>query len=659
MAKKPPPPRLVRGSRSAAAVVVEQLSANRAHAMEAANRIGGKKLARLMARAKLVLDKRIATINPGATFTLAAQRQTLEQVRAIQRMLKVGIEQAVKEQGHTAAVAGAEATMRYLIDAERAYTGISTLGPRLQEAVQLDVAVAGADSTVLRRVATDPSHRGKQAQLGVMDRYGIAVVSKFEETMQTALLTNQPWAETRQALIGDSEWLQQAPLSWAERILRTECLLGDTLVSGAVVRAVHRRWYKGNVVWFTTDGGRKFTTTPNHPMLTRRGWVHAGELHEGDYLVCYRGKQDTGAPGDKHVEHPPTTIAEIYDAVQAIGISERRRTAQPDFHGDGMDGYVDVSCPGRQLRVGMFAALKKPLVEQILSPAGVSRSAFCSSCGRLLSIDEQPCECRGSDLAPNFGQPAGYELVANTKPSRDVLGALSSGVGGGYGNRVDGVVALWVLEHSVPILGSSRSWSHDARSLDHPLDPLFGEVEAYGGLLCAEPGEVEFDRVCSVGVRVFEGHVYNLTTPHGYFAVNGAYTGNTMSALNRSAHDTMQQAEEELGPMVRILCAIFDDRTSWDSYQVHGMVRRMDEPFEDGMGRLYMAPPNRPNDRECVVPHMLDWPLPPELTPRSDDEVQAAWVRQTRSKKYPGGRPGGPPPRPLMSTVPGFGGPEE
>lgn len=350
---KPPKSPFIHEPQGPVSRVVGQLESNRAKVLDATSRLGGRKIARVLKQSQLILEQRIRTINPGAEFTLAAQRQTLEQLKLMQRTLKVGVEQAVREQAHTAAEHSADAMLKYMVDAERAYTGISTLGPRLEDAIHLDIAVAGADSTVLRRVATDSGYRGSGAQMGVMDRYGVAVVSRFETTMQQALLTNQPWNETRQSLVEDSEWLQQAPLSWAERILRTE----------------------------------------------------------------------------------------------------------------------------------------------------------------------------------------------------------------------------------------------------------------------------------------------------------------TLSCYNRSGHECMKEAEDELGPTLRILCAIFDDRTSWDSYQVHGMVRKMEEPFEDGMGRLYMVPPNRPNDRECVVPHLRDWELPPELMPRSDDEVQAAWVRETRSKKHPGGRPGGPPPRPLMSTVPGFGMP--
>lgn len=116
-----------------------------------------------------------------------------------------------------------------------------------------------------------------------------------------------------------------------------------------------------------------------------------------------------------------------------------------------------------------------------------------------------------------------------------------------------------------------------------------------------------------------------------------------MGAYNRAGWETMTAADEDLGDMCKILSATFDDRTGWDSYQVHGQIRRVDEPFAWD-GGLYMYPPNRPNDREVVTPHRIAWPLPPQLAWVDDGLVVAAWVRD--------GRKGGPPPRPLMTTVP-------
>lgn len=117
----------------------------------------------------------------------------------------------------------------------------------------------------------------------------------------------------------------------------------------------------------------------------------------------------------------------------------------------------------------------------------------------------------------------------------------------------------------------------------------------------------------------------------------------TMGAYNRAGWETIRAADDELGDMVKILSAVFDDRTGWDSYQVHGQIRRPDEAFA-WKGGMYQAPPNRPNDREVVVPHRVSWPIPEELAWRSDGEVAAAWRRERRR--------GGPPSRPLMTTVP-------
>jgi len=117
----------------------------------------------------------------------------------------------------------------------------------------------------------------------------------------------------------------------------------------------------------------------------------------------------------------------------------------------------------------------------------------------------------------------------------------------------------------------------------------------------------------------------------------------TMAAHNRAAYESTKAAQEQLGDMVRILSATFDSRTGADSYAVHGQIRRVDEPF-DWWGGSYMQPPNRPNDREIVVPFRLSWKIPDYLRPKSDGDVSSAWSRD--------GRKGSPPPRPRMTTVP-------
>jgi len=116
----------------------------------------------------------------------------------------------------------------------------------------------------------------------------------------------------------------------------------------------------------------------------------------------------------------------------------------------------------------------------------------------------------------------------------------------------------------------------------------------------------------------------------------------TMGAYNRAGWEATRAANDALGDMVKILSATFDDRTGWDSYQVHGQIRKPMQAFE-WAGGYYQHPPNRPNDREVVVPHRISWPIPASLKWRDDGEVQARWTAQ--------GNKGSPPSRPTMTTV--------
>lgn len=115
------------------------------------------------------------------------------------------------------------------------------------------------------------------------------------------------------------------------------------------------------------------------------------------------------------------------------------------------------------------------------------------------------------------------------------------------------------------------------------------------------------------------------------------------AAYNRAGWESVRRADTQLGDMVKILAATFDDRTSWDSYQVHGQIRRPQEAFEGAFGS-YQHPPNRPNDRETVVPHRISWALPDSLEPKTDDEVEERYHEE--NPKGPG-----PGPRPNMSTI--------
>lgn len=319
----------------------------------------------------------------------------------------------------------------------------------------------------------------------------------------------------------------------AETIARTECLTGDSVIDSAVVRAVFRRAYDGPIVEVVTSTGRNLSTTPSHPMLTRRGWVPAELIAEGDYLVCNRGQENASSPRDQDVKNGPTPIAEIYDSLAAVSIAERERGRKPDFHGDGAEGDVDILSPHRMLTIGRFAPLYQHVVQNFLAPANVVGTHFCPACRRLLSIDKQPCGCWGTEVNPRLAQPVSDYLRGYPKALSDGGGSFARPIAARYRRAVD-VVPELVMASAIGKMGKPRSaqGSYDSGSVDNVADPSSVRAHCLSHLPGAEPGEIEFDRVRSVSIRPFSGHVYNLSTPYGYFTHNAVYTGNTIRAQN-------------------------------------------------------------------------------------------------------------------------------
>jgi hypothetical protein len=79
----------------------------------------------------------------------------------------------------------------------------------------------------------------------------------------------------------------------------------------------------------------------------------------------------------------------------------------------------------------------------------------------------------------------------------------------------------------------------------------------------------------------------------------------------------LEETAQEVPGLMKRLVATFDVRTGKDSIQLNGQAVPVDRPFvwmkqtKAGVERVeYMAPPNRPNDREVVIPWRVGYPEP-------------------------------------------------
>ncbi|MBA2344715.1 MAG: hypothetical protein H0V83_06510 [Rubrobacter sp.] len=159
---------------------------------------------------------------------------------------------------------------------------------------------------------------------------------------------------------GEGAYAVDKPLPPVEHLKGKKifCLTGDTEVLAKNVERSYKRFYSGEVVTVKTAGGYKLTGTPNHPVLTDKGWLPLKALRKGGYVISSPGfGKAAGLKPDN--DDRPTRLEQVHRSLALSGDVERVMGTSLDFHGDGRDGEVELVVPERVLLDGR----ESPLLE--------------------------------------------------------------------------------------------------------------------------------------------------------------------------------------------------------------------------------------------------------------------------------------------------------
>lgn len=253
----------------------------------------------------------------------------------------------------------------------------------------------------------------------------------------------------------------------------------STRVSGRF-EAASKAWYSGPIVEIKTLRGARLSVTVNHPVLTAHGFVAAGELRKGNYLIAHRAavellsqrtRQDRVATPSvsrwavDDQEHPPT-IEDVHDAFAREGVLSTFPGCGPmDFHGDGRFMYGDVH-------------IVRP--DRVLPGHAVSAAL---------------------QLAAHVGLvlPSEAALLA------DEAGSMT---------RTGGSVGCGV-----------------AAEMHAPCDQAIRDGLARGAVLVRQlqnryAASVTLDEVVDIEVRPWSGHVFDLQSPNGWIVAEGIVCSN-------------------------------------------------------------------------------------------------------------------------------------
>jgi len=322
------------------------------------------------------------------------------------------------------------------------------------------------------------------------------------------------------------------------------CVLGDTLVSsGCPVSAVSKRIYEGPVYTLTTATGNSLRCTPNHPILTAKGFLAAQDIQLGDNLVRDCGIKRVSFIDEDH-DYTETTVEKLFDA----GIKSGKMmpmlvpTTTKDFHGDGADNEVAIIASNRILSDKNNFARNKELSKGIFifgrSAGSVYESCHSSfvkffGCLRSTSCSFMRCLRK----AFNFFRRCAFHslhllfvLIAHFYPglserNKDIHSRDTEFIG----NTPDSDTCVIDFKHFRECWtdpGAVPRENFESSISESPINSFSVYADLACDLCNGKAGPVEFDEIVDIKIDFVLTHVYNLQTENGWYIANGIITHN-------------------------------------------------------------------------------------------------------------------------------------
>ena len=332
---------------------------------------------------------------------------------------------------------------------------------------------------------------------------------------------------------------------------RGRCELPGNIISGATIKALVSRHYNGDVVVIRTASGKLLPVTPNHPILTDRGWISAKLIQIGDNVVNYAGSERASDMVNPNKQHIPTAVENISTSLGMRKLGTMPITSK-DFHGDGIDGDIGIIWANSLLRNIDNVSFIKPRTKQLFGfrslrdffpglcnfdfmfhGKGNASSRFLSSFYNFLLFSLGHL---ASSQSIGFSLSSPFNIVDNQSCFN-------------YTSRnskffSDSILRNSRIIHSNNIIRDrviSNSSSRDFLSLDSPAfntrskEPLtieiitkslIASVKGLGRLDNIDASQIKFDRVVEIGNRSFSGHVYSLQSNKGWYISNDIISHN-------------------------------------------------------------------------------------------------------------------------------------
>lgn len=308
------------------------------------------------------------------------------------------------------------------------------------------------------------------------------------------------------------------------------------------VRKAFRHLYTGESSVFVTNNGSRLECTPNHPILTDRGWVAAHMIKSGDYVVDVKGGGFSGLYGN--AENVETSISNIFNSLSLFGDIESRHSTGGDLHGDVTDDKIDIVRADWKLGADIEAVIDEEVFNLSLAYTDVLLHAFPSDRKLDLFIKGSCSSSNGvvsslSKLLSLIAREIGHSNKSGFSRSSNLESIFFKAFSNSSSRDLEDF-RHFKNTFLVSVKGlKNLAWHYlslfRARSLLSDGNPSIFEVSAQIGMMASElgsgvfngaSGKYKFSRVIDNGVGNFSTHVYNLEMDNGIYIANDIAVSN-------------------------------------------------------------------------------------------------------------------------------------
>lgn len=320
------------------------------------------------------------------------------------------------------------------------------------------------------------------------------------------------------------------------------CVIGSTNIRlNFGVNKIFRRFYSGVLTKMITNNGEILNVTPNHPVLTGRGWVAAKDVQLGDDVFSTEFESAFGVKAKSN--DVVISAQDIFNTFFLFGQVSSGLGSESNFHGDGIiDQEINTICVNRELIFDVLVDACQQTIKLILESAdsvdfvvGSSKSALLMrSFGAHQSLSSILCELF-SIIKTHFAHSDNVSLAAISDIELDILKVTNNSTSRNsifFGQTKYTLPALIIIDKLLSDLNSIDSNQSASFNFDMTISEDFRQSVGVNAELLSDFVQrdtlrgVKRNAIVDKTFVDFSGHVYNFETPLSWYVANNVIIHN-------------------------------------------------------------------------------------------------------------------------------------